>query len=90
MKIPFVGPTYQARSLNADAQLALNCYLEVDETSNRAPLALYGRPGMSSRVTLTGAPVRGMWELDGARTNSIVVAGDRVGACGADCAARVG
>lgn len=78
LSIPFVGPTYQARSVNADAQLALNCYLEVDDTSKRAPLTLYGTPGTVARFTLADAPVRGMCELDGAGTLAIMVAADGV------------
>lgn len=58
LKIPFVGPAYQARSLNVDAQRAVNCYLETDATSNRAPVALYGTPGMILRATLGTSPVR--------------------------------
>lgn len=58
-KLPFVGPSYQARSLNADAQRAVNCYLETDPTSQRAPLALYGTPGLVLRATLGAGPVRG-------------------------------
>lgn len=50
--IPFVGPSYQARSLNADAQRALNCFVELDGTSNRAPSALYGTPGLRKVATL--------------------------------------
>lgn len=59
MKIPFVGPTYQARSINADCQRAINCYLEMDNASPRAPVALYGTPGTILRATLGTAPVRG-------------------------------
>ena len=60
MKIPFVGGTYQARSLNASAQRALNCYLEMDQGNPRAPAALYGTPGLALRFTLGDAPVRGV------------------------------
>ena len=56
-RIPFVGPAYEARSLNVDAQRAVNCYLETDATSNRAPVALYGTPGTILRATIQG-PVR--------------------------------
>jgi hypothetical protein len=49
--IPFVGPSYQARSLNADAQRAINCYVEMDQSSPRAPLALYGTPGLRKVAT---------------------------------------
>lgn len=59
MKIPFVGPAYQARSVNADAQRAVNVYLEMDNASPRAPLALYGTPGKVLRFTLATGPVRG-------------------------------
>jgi len=44
VKLPIVGPSYQARSLNADAQRTLNCYIELDNASPRAPAALYGTP----------------------------------------------
>jgi hypothetical protein len=59
MKIPFVGPAYRAASLNANAQRAINCYLELDNASPRAPVALYGTPGMILRFTLGAGPVRG-------------------------------
>lgn len=59
-KLPFVGPSYQARSLNADAQRAVNCYLEMDSASPRAPLALYGTPGTVLKATLPQSPVRGV------------------------------
>jgi hypothetical protein len=49
--IPFVGASYQARSLNADAQRALNCYIELDQASPRAPMALYGTPGLRKVAT---------------------------------------
>lgn len=58
--IPFVGPSYQARSLNADAQRAVNCYVEMDNSSPRAPLALYGTPGLRKVATApSGAGCRG-------------------------------
>lgn len=58
--IPFVGPSYQARSLNADTQRALNCYVEMDQSSPRAPLALYGTPGLRKVATASsGSGCRG-------------------------------
>lgn len=59
MKIPFVGPFYTSRSLNANAQRAVNCFLELDNASPRAPVALYGSPGTVARFTLPTSPVRG-------------------------------
>ena len=55
MKIAFVGPSYQARSVNANAQRAVNCYVELDNSSPRAPIALYGTPGTVLRFTLPGS-----------------------------------
>jgi len=46
MKVPFVGPSSTVRSIDADNQRAVNVYLEMDNASPRAPVALYGRPGM--------------------------------------------
>ena len=59
MRVPFVGAAYEARSLNADAQRAVNVYLEMDNGNPRAPVALYGTPGMIRRFTLGNSPVRG-------------------------------
>lgn len=60
MRINFVGPAYRARSLNVDAQRAVNCYLEMDNASPRAPIALYGTPGTRLAFTLPQGPVRGV------------------------------
>lgn len=59
VKIPFVGPSYTARSSNADAQRTLNCFVEMSNASPRAPLALYGTPGLRKVATLATGPVRG-------------------------------
>lgn len=64
-RIPFVGPSYQARSSNADAQRALNCYVEFDQSSPRAPMALYGTPGLNRQFTLATNEVRGGVVEDG-------------------------
>ena len=58
-KIPFVGPSYQARSSNVDAQRTLNCFIEMDNAAPRAPVALYGTPGLRRVLTLPTFPVRG-------------------------------
>lgn len=57
--IPFVGPSYQARSLNVDAQRTLNCFVEMDNASPRAPVALYGTPGLRKVATLATGGCRG-------------------------------
>lgn len=58
INIPFVGPSYQARSVYANAERALNCYLEVN-SSERAPVALYGTPGLRKVATLPTSGCRG-------------------------------
>lgn len=55
--IPFIGPAYQASSLNVSAQRAVNCYLEVG--AEGALNALIGTPGTVLRATLGNGPVRG-------------------------------
>lgn len=59
MKIPFVGPSAQARSLTARNERTLNCYLEMDQGSPRAPAAMYGTPGLVLRATLAAGGCRG-------------------------------
>jgi hypothetical protein len=58
MKIPFVGPNNQARSSDANAERAVNVYLEPNPTQGRE-WALYGRPGRTLRATLGTTPIRG-------------------------------
>jgi hypothetical protein len=57
-QIPFVGPSYEARSVNVDAQRTLNCFIEMDNASTRAPVALYGTLGLRKVATLPTGPVR--------------------------------
>ena len=53
-KVPFIGGSYQLRSLNADAQRAINCFTELDNGNPRSPVALYGTPGLRKLATFTG------------------------------------
>lgn len=58
----FTGQSYQADSLLADAQSAMNCFLEGVESKegqNTAYLRL--TPGLTLSVTLPTTPVRGIW-----------------------------
>jgi hypothetical protein len=59
-RIPFVGPSHESRSINADAQRSVNCFLELDNDSPRAPVALYGTPGMEFLGTVSSGPWRGV------------------------------
>jgi hypothetical protein len=65
MRFPgFIGPAYQARSLNVDAQRCVNLYLEMDEIGTgkeHEPAALVGTPGLSLLLTLPTLPIRGLY-----------------------------
>jgi hypothetical protein len=75
VRIPFVGPSYQARSLNADAQRTLNAFLEYDQASPRAPQVLYGRPGLDLAATFGSGPIRGSMAF---QDYGMVVSGNQV------------
>jgi hypothetical protein len=57
MKIPFVGPSGEARSLNQNAERTVNAYLEQNPAPGRE-WALYGMPGKVLRATFPTSPVR--------------------------------
>jgi hypothetical protein len=74
MKIPFVGPSGEARSLNQNAERSVNCYLEQNPAPGRE-WALYGMPGKVLRATFQTSPVRG---CIGGETLTYWVAGNTV------------
>jgi hypothetical protein len=59
MLIPFLGPSSEARSSNADAQRTVNCYLELSQKSAQGG-TLYGTPGLETVATVGNGPIRGM------------------------------
>jgi hypothetical protein len=61
----FIGPTYQASSLNADAERSMNLYAEAIESVGKNKTVLRGTPGLSLWGTLPTAPVRGMLAAGG-------------------------
>ena len=66
MKIPLVGPSYTSRSVIAAAQTTMNLYPEkIEEPSESAQSALYGRPGLKFFAQLTPTKIRGMWSGGG-------------------------
>lgn len=58
MKIPFVGPSYQARSVDAATERSVNVYLEKNPAPGRE-WALYGMPGLTLRATVGTTVHRG-------------------------------
>lgn len=66
MKIPFVGSSSTARSVNANAEESINCFLEyqVGDDGKSRPVALYGTPGLHLRLTVGDGPHRGAIESE--------------------------
>ena len=55
-ELGLIGPTYQSRSLNFDAQRTINLFPEVNETKRgKAVAALLGTPGLRRLLTLPGS-----------------------------------
>lgn len=66
LPLPFVGPSYTLRSLNADCQRSLNLYPEVIESgTGKSVSALIGTPGLVRFATAGNGPVRGCWNAQG-------------------------
>lgn len=59
INIPFVGQSYEARSVYANAERSINCYTE-QAPSERAPMVLYGTPGLRKVATLPTPGCRGL------------------------------
>lgn len=85
MRIPFVGGSSQARSVNANAERSVNCFLELSPDNPPRPLALYGTPGLILRSSSLGnGGVRGAVVLN--NTYCYWVAGNTVFRMGTDYA----
>lgn len=66
MRFPFVGPSYTYRSLNFDAQRALNQYpIKSEQPDSKAMSALVGTPGKSLFSTLGLSRCRGARKAQG-------------------------
>ena len=70
MRVPFVGGSSTVRSIDADNQRSVNVYVEMDNASPRAPVALYGRPGLVLEYQFLSGPgstaeVRALFPIEG-------------------------
>ena len=70
MNIPFLGSTYQGRSVNIDASRSVNWYPELtqDQENGKANISMVGTPGLSVFTLAIGAsasPVRGLYTFNG-------------------------
>lgn len=62
MRFPFIGPSYQSASLNADVQMSMNLFPEVVESgAGKNNVILLGTPGLKLFTTLPLSPIRGLW-----------------------------
>jgi hypothetical protein len=74
MKFPgFLGPSVPARSPAINPQRTINLYLEIDQQNGKAPLAMYGMPGLTRLATMASGPIRALWVAAG---RNFVVAGN--------------
>ena len=60
MRIPFLGPTYQSRSLNIAADRSINFYPEINQEDSKDIISLIGTPGTQYFTGTGNLPVRGM------------------------------
>jgi hypothetical protein len=56
----FCGGTYLAASPVVDSERSINLYPEINPAQAKSPVALIGRPGLSTFCTLPTAPVRAL------------------------------
>jgi len=64
----FIGPSYEAPSIYQDAQECINFFPEIDplkELGTRGVVALYPTPGLTAKVNLYAAEVRGLRTVSG-------------------------
>jgi acyl CoA:acetate/3-ketoacid CoA transferase alpha subunit len=76
----FIGPSYEAPSIYQDAQECINFFPEIDplkEPGTRGVVALYPTPGLTAKVVLNNAEVRGMRTVSGG-AQMVVVCGPYV------------
>ncbi len=66
MQFGFVGGTYESRTLNANAQRAVNLYPAIDESgSGKAKAILAPTPGLSVFKSGLAGAMRGLWAGEG-------------------------
>lgn len=79
MKIPFIGPTNEERSRDADYQRTVNWYIEPSASGH---MVLYPTPGANFWTTVGQGPIRGsivfnglLWVVSGDKFYSVDTAG---------------
>lgn len=61
----FVGPAYEARSVNFDCQQSINLYVEKSESgTSKSAAALIGTPGTAPYKILSGGATRGLYRFN--------------------------
>lgn len=66
MRIPFAVQSYKGRSLPLSAQQLVNLYPEKSPIDAKAPVVLYGTPGLKSFASSVGdGPIRGAFDFNG-------------------------
>lgn len=63
MRIPFATQSYQSRSLPLSAQRVVNFYAERPIREAKAPIALFGTPGLKRWATIGTGKIRGAHDM---------------------------
>ena len=75
MKIPFIGPSYEVRSSNVNAQRCVNLFPELGGYEGKNVVVLYGTPGLELFVNTGGYSIRGTHVVSKADSFMYVVTG---------------
>ena len=65
MRIPFLGPSYEGRSVSQSAQKTVNWYPELAPKDSKSSLSLLPTPGCRFINSIGTGPIRGALEHDG-------------------------
>lgn len=59
MRTSFIGPAYEGRSVNMNAQRSINLYPEIDPMQGKNVAVLHGTPGLELFTNVGASPIRG-------------------------------
>lgn len=65
MRIPFLGQTKSARSLNVSGERTINYFPEIIQNQDNSVIVLYGTPGLELlKIIISGFPIRGLYTIN--------------------------
>lgn len=64
MIIPFATNSYKSRALPVSAQRCVNMYSEAQPRDAKAPIPIFGHPGITQLSTVSTGPIRAMYNMN--------------------------